>query len=218
MNVISLAGTKNTRYVTKRIVRSDKLDKISENDKETLLSLGVDTIIDLRAKKDRLSSIVDDERFDYHYYTLAVEPWEEIVKTKKDKDINNDDILVEQYWGYLRQYNAVSNILDIIRRKECSCVIMCHYGKDRTGVIAALIGLIVNREFSEIIEDYAISSKNLKETEDDNVFSCLKSNAEIMKELLDRFVAEYGNIDNYLEVVGINMEEKQELIKKIVGE
>ena len=103
MNKIRLAGTKNTGYVTNRIVRSDKLDKLSENDIQILLSIGVGTVIDLGLIKNRISSIINDERFDYHYFTLKLEPWDDIVKSKKDRNLNNDDILVEQYLGYLTQ-------------------------------------------------------------------------------------------------------------------
>lgn len=217
INTIRLSGTKNTRYVTNGIIRSDKLDNLSEGDKEIMLSLGVDTVIDLRRIKNRISSIVDDERFDYHYCTLEVESWDEIAKTISDKNINDDDILVEQYLGYLLQYRVIYNILDIIKKANGNCVIMCHYGKDRTGVISALIGLIVNKGLEDIVEDYAVSSQNFKDIEDDNIFANLKSNEIIMRIFIEKFFLKYGNIDKYLELVGINLDEKQELIKKIVG-
>lgn len=74
------------------------------------------------------------------------------------------------------------------------------------------------RDNEEIIDDYSISSENLKSIDDDNIFSSLKSNADIMKKFLDRFKKEYGNIENYLESVGINTAEKKVLTKKITGQ
>ena len=70
MKEIQLSGTQNTRVISNCVIRSDKLDKISESDKDILFILGVDTIVDLRKEKDRKSSVICDERFDYHYCSL----------------------------------------------------------------------------------------------------------------------------------------------------
>lgn len=215
MKVIRLSGTQNTRYVTNGIIRSDKLDKLSKNDKEILLSLGVNTVIDLRREKNRNSSIVEDERFDYHYCTLEVEKWDKIKRRFSEK--SEDDILVEQYLGYLLQYRVINNIFNTVVEAIGKSVIMCHYGKGRTGVIAALIGLLADKCYTDIINDYSISSQNINDEADNSKFAHLKSNEIIMRQFINSFHDKYGNIEEYLKTVGFKPGEIKELKQKIVG-
>lgn len=105
MKEIQLLGTQNTRFISNCVIRSDRIDKISESDKDILILLGAKTIVDLRKEKDRKSNVICDQRFEYHYCTLEIESWEEI--RRKYTDLSDDEILIEQYLGYCSQYEVM---------------------------------------------------------------------------------------------------------------
>ena len=56
----------------------------------------------------------------------------------------------------------IKNILETIANSENGVLFHCSAGKDRTGIITAIIFMLCEVQENEIIKDYMLSKENLK--------------------------------------------------------
>lgn len=213
-----LFSTFNTRPLalnnyseTNLVYRSDKLDKISDIDIATLLNKKVTDIIDLRRyKSERKLVLLDDSRFLYHFVPLEITSWEAVSPNDVMKIYDN---LPTEYMDYVAQYEKIYQILSIILCARGKTIIMCSQGKDRTGVIIAIILLLLNVENKVIIEDYIYSTESFKLH---NKECFLEAKAEIMQSFLDEFMEKYHSILIYLRIIGFEETEIKCLKDKLL--
>ena len=139
-------------------LRSDDTDELTENDIETLKNYGVRTVIDLRSEEevtahpDKLANVseityhhVDVVKF-FHLYAddnnYSADEWGSKIKHVK----------------YTGEGNFKKQIFDIVANAEKGCTLFhCIAGKDRTGLISALILGLVGVNENDIIENYIVS-------------------------------------------------------------
>mmetsp|Transcript_9415 Transcript_9415/g.26017 ORF Transcript_9415/g.26017 Transcript_9415/m.26017 type:complete len:495 (+) Transcript_9415:237-1721(+) len=103
----------------------------------------------------------------------------------------------------------------------------CTAGKDRTGVISALILKLCGVSTEAIVQDYTLSANVYAEMNDHKAMvgalsqrnldpkTFLGAPAYVMQDTLDAMEAEYGSVEAYLEWIGFN-KEKQEALKEAV--
>jgi protein-tyrosine phosphatase len=110
------------------------------------------------------------------------------------------------YWRQLTfGGDTVRRVFELLAEQhEGAVVIHCHAGKDRTGVITALILTVLGVPRKTILADYAASGRNTN----DSFFATLPpkyshAHPEIMAVLLDRVDQEYGSVEGYLKAVGV---------------
>ena len=150
-----LASTANTRPVlpgNDRLLRSDAPLSPTAADVDYLLSHGATTLIDLRSDAEVAAKpcpLAEDSRFDYRH--MPVTGGNAMPQSPADVPLS-----------YLRMVDAqMARILEVIRNTE-GVMYFCTAGKDRTGVVSALL----QREhglFSETIAaEYALSGDNLR--------------------------------------------------------
>ncbi|KAI8647151.1 protein-tyrosine phosphatase-like protein [Parasitella parasitica] len=93
--------------------------------------------------------------------------------------------------------------------------IHCTQGKDRTGMVSALILSIAGVPQDTIINDYAKTQKGLAPIYDDMLAEVRQSGLsedfaqappQNMRDLLDFLNKEYGSIDEYLDAIGFGSE------------
>lgn len=197
-----LQSTFNTRplviinYASQNIIyRSDKLDNISEEDIYFLIENGITDIIDLREIKEREIRLLNDKRFKYHLVPLQINSWGELTSVSSESLEQIYGNLPSEYMDYIQQYNVVNEIIDLLVEAKGKTVIMCSHGKDRTGVIIALILLLLGIDDNTIINDYVLSSRNF---ESRNHSLILKAKPEIMRCFIDMFKEKYVNKEEYL--------------------
>ena len=104
----------------------------------------------------------------------------------------------------------------------------CHAGKDRTGVIAALLLGLAGVPDETIVADYALSGPNLwhrematfRETHGEESsmedFSAEVSSARNMELTLEYLNERYGGIPTYLTTIGLSSEERDCLRKALL--
>jgi len=144
---------KETKYNV--FIRSDVIDKLSEEEVSYFLDNNIKTIIDLRSDVELLkktSYFENDSRFLYNRVELE----------GKDAPMNEADIPYN-YMSILDNKKNINDILNIILSSQTGILFHCSMGKDRTGVIAMILLLIANVSREIIIKDYSISDKNIKE-------------------------------------------------------
>lgn len=92
--------------------------------------------------------------------------------------------------------NSIKLVMKTILDSEGAIAIHCHAGKDRTGIIIALLGLLIGTDRETILLDYLASEM------DSN-----PSYLEIVFNLVDKF----GGIVSYLRSCKLTEEEIQQL-------
>lgn len=150
--------TKNTRYLAasgKRYLRSDVPDKLSREEEDWLLENNYLTVVDLREKgetEERKCALQENDRF--HYINLPVTGGNKIPELPCMVARSYIKMVDERMW----------EIIDTIENAESNVLFFCNAGKDRTGVVSALILSRMGAERKDIVEDYVASAENLRET------------------------------------------------------
>lgn len=162
MKDIVLSTTKNTRflgYENSRIIRSDGLFDYNENDILILKQLLVSTIIDLRSCDETLKTPCAYANCeDINYINISLH--ENGVLPQNAAKIS--DFYVEM----ASSHEKVGNILKAVAYAPSRVLLQCHAGKDRTGVISAIILSICGYSDEEIADDYSLSAEKLKDAID----------------------------------------------------
>lgn len=100
----------------------------------------------------------------------------------------------------------------------------CTAGKDRTGMIAAIILALLNVSDADIVEDYSLSANVYAEMDDHkamvgalsqrnlNAKTFLGAPPHVMMETLHNIREEYGSVEEYLDYIGFGKESRERLI------
>jgi len=169
---IELSGAANVRdlggYRTQegqetawhRVLRADSLHKLTAEDKQTLRDLDVRHIIDLRFEQELAKApnvFADDSEIKYDSVSLVT----------GNMGISIEHLpksLAEMYIGMIDEsQDAIRKVLQIIASVHGGAVLYhCTAGKDRTGVISALLLGLVGVSKDVIAADYALTAARLE--------------------------------------------------------
>lgn len=152
-----LQSTKNTRALptgTMRYIRSDVPEHLTDKEVQWLLDNNITTIIDLRSEEEIFKKPCFLKNQDgFRYFHLPVTGGSEIPKS------------LEHLYLVYRQMadDKMEKIIETIMNAESNVMYFCTAGKDRTGVVSAI--LLKRLGFSDevIIDDYMKSKDNLME-------------------------------------------------------
>ena len=100
----------------------------------------------------------------------------------------------------------------------------CTAGKDRTGMIAAIILALLGAEDSAIVEDYSLSANVYAEMNDHKAMvgalsqrsldakTFLGAPPHVMEDTLKNIRRDYGSVEKYLDFIGFDEKSRQRLI------
>ena len=181
----------------RRLFRADGLNKLSEADRAQLIELDVVTVIDLRTvdeAEQRGRFPVDQVPVRYVDLPLT----DVLPSAEEIPSWGEASYVASRYVEMVSQGgSALTGAIEALASQDSlPAVFHCSAGKDRTGVLSALILAFLGVPDATIVEDYALS-------------------AAAMGELLDRLKAEYPDsteeVERYaptiLNVVPATMEE-----------
>ena len=152
-----LQTTLNTRALPTgdfRYIRSDYPGKLSDEEVRWLQQNDVTTIVDLREEKEyatRPCRLEKEEGF--LYYHLPV--------TGGGDTPKSPEAVAETYLRMLD--DQMERIISTIMNAESNVMYFCSAGKDRTGVVSAVILKKLGYSDQMIIDDYMESKENLME-------------------------------------------------------
>jgi len=150
------------------LLRADTLQELTEADVERLLDWGVRTVLDLRtpeeARREGRGPLADRQLgyanlpFIPDAVVIPDDPGHTLVVAERSQQER-----VEHYLGYLDGAGpAVVAALDLLARPgDVPAVFHCAAGKDRTGVLAALVLELNGVERAAVIGDYARTNERL---------------------------------------------------------
>lgn len=150
-----LQSTKNTRALptgTMRYIRSDVPENLTRQEIQWLLERNITTVIDLRTNEEIFSQPCCLKKMEgFRYIHLPVTGGGDTPES------------LEHLHTIYRQMidGQMKKIIDTIMNAESSVMYFCTAGKDRTGVVSAI--LLKRLGFSDevIIDDYMKSKDNL---------------------------------------------------------
>lgn len=160
-NVRDLGGYASTAGGTTRwrsLLRADALHQLSPEDIDTLLGLGLRTVIDLRSDAEiarQPSSFADHVSVQYHHIPLfdGLAPADAMIAASGEFDLSARYVDAAD-----RCRPAISKVAATIALAEEGVVLFnCTAGKDRTGIIAAMLLSLAGVSSDEIAADYCLT-------------------------------------------------------------
>ena len=149
-------NTLNTRSILEnsfKYIRSDVPTKITEKEKDWLLSNNITTIVDLRTDEERVKKqcpLTDDNRFSYYAFAIA----------GGDKVPPSTDDVSKSYIAMVdTQFNTM---IEFLLNTKSNVLYFCNAGKDRTGVVSAVLLYKMGMSSEYIVNDYLKSKFNLE--------------------------------------------------------
>jgi protein-tyrosine phosphatase len=229
---LELAGTANfrdlgglpgngARPVRRGLVyRSDHLSRLTDEDHLVLLDLGLKTICDLRSDRERQRS---PDRLPatggIRYLFLPVEDRKFDPATALERLKNGDrewlslDFVIGMYRRYLDDFGPVwGQVLTLAAAGiNLPLVFHCTGGKDRTGICAALLLLLLGVDENTILADHQLSTIYNADrvqplfdklatlgVEPEMAVPYLQAPAEPLAAMLEHLKNKYGTIEDYL--------------------
>lgn len=191
----------------RRLFRADGLNRLTEADRGVLVGLGLSTVIDLRTvdEAEQRGRFPVDE-VPVRYVDL---PLTDVLPSPEDlPDWGEASYVASRYGRMVEEGGPVlTRAIEVLASADSlPAVVHCSAGKDRTGVLSALVLAFLDVPDETIVEDYALS-------------------AAAMDRLLERFKQEYPDsveeVERYapaiLHVVPETMEEFLETIRASYG-
>lgn len=221
-NVRDLGGyrtdnNKTTKF--KKFVRSAGLHRITEEDKKKLLNYNIKTIIDLRSHGEVKINPTPKLSDDVKYYNVEI--GNVFIENSKKYKLDYDDLTTFYILMIMDRKKYIKKVFDIILEHHNRGAILfhCTAGKDRTGIIAAMILLISKVPVDIVLEDYSKSYNNLKSILDRIIEESspsvkpegFLSEPKTMNTFIDYMLKQFGSVEKFLKDTGLNDSEILEL-------
>lgn len=216
---LELEGARNVRdlggYSThdggvtrwRRILRADSLHALSPAAQESLLGIGVRTVVDLRRNGEieaEPNVFAASSEVDYHHLNMLGDGHLDIERPPEGTPTPQH--MAHFYCGYLdTRQPAVSRILSTMAAAGNQAVLFhCAAGKDRTGVLAGLILRLAGVPVQTIAADYGLSAHFLAEPEEPwEEYKRTKCPPETMVLVFEHVERAYGGVEEYLRKIGV---------------
>jgi len=224
---IAVGPTMRPRF----IYRSSNIKVATDLGMQQLADLGVTTLIDLRSTKERLSkgnTAIPETMADLHYPLFLADRTEILDNTV----IEFLSFLIQGPRGYAELFMVVCDNVFLVKTQWLPIFerlasppdllkpicIFCASGKDRTGLLAALLQLLGGANSELIIEDFAQTAKELPTIDlqllkdnlpdiqkliatikptDENLMNIFASDPKSMELFLRAFHQKYSSVENF---------------------
>jgi len=94
------------------------------------------------------------------------------------------------------------------------CIICCHVGKDRTGIVSALLLSIMGHDVDTVVNDYSMTEQGMPPTHEElQIYAehCRYAPRSVMYSLMKYIDNKYGGVPHYLQHIGFSLEEQKKL-------
>lgn len=204
-NTRELGGIKTSDGgITKNNVfwRSDVASVPSEEDIEKLLSADITIIIDMRTDEEvhkTPNGLADIAGFEYHHFPI----------TEGSGVPESLEAVPHSYIDIALAENMPS-VMKTIAEADGGVLFNCTAGKDRTGVVSAVILMLCGADREDIVSNYVVSREyNRKRLEafltahpevDRDI---VLANEKSMNGFIDLFNEHFGSVENYFTKLGL---------------
>jgi len=225
LNVRDLGGLPTAAGGTTRhgaVVRADSVRQLSDVGWAALVGYGIGRIVDLRWQSELAADPPRDLPVDTVHIPLFPEPdsdlWHEIDsidEASPDATTAKGAVYLECLERFAPSF--VSAVGAVVGTPAGGVLVHCMGGKDRTGLVSALLLRLAGVSVSDIAEDYALSGENLRAATDDWIASSADENerrrreriavtpAAAMATVLEALDARHGGAREYLLAAGADV-------------
>ena len=206
--------------------RSGDMSAMTDDDQEGLLGQGVRSIIDLRMAKEietAPNAFADSQEvtfFNHDFWGTRFDDYR-----SKRKSAAPQEKLADLYCSGLEVNGfVIAEVMKTFAAEEGGFVFHCRSGKDRTGLVAAILLSIAGASDDVIAKDFGLSTAYLDQpelTEEDlkKPGAYQKGSApETMMLTLEFLRDRYGGVMSYLKDQGVSILEIESVREKILGE
>jgi protein-tyrosine phosphatase len=167
-----------------------------------------------------------------HVSVLGAGQDPEYVKTL-DAHLAANDVVDHYAWSYVdfleRYRERFGEAFAAIADAEGTVVVHCFAGKDRTGLVAAVLLRLAGVDHATIGADYAVTAENLRarweawlrETRDEEERAKLEklqhTPAEAMTRVVQEIEGRYGDVASYLRAAGLTDAQVDRLRERLVA-
>ena len=201
--------------VPDRIWRSDRQENPDPEDIALLRSKGITTIIDMRTEEDNLtkpSFFRSLEGFAFLNYPII----------EGDTIPESVEAVPGSYMNIACSEN-MPRILKAIADADTGVMYNCAAGKDRTGVVTAILLMLCGVSDEEITADYMLTKECnrerfelLRQRRPDVDMNIVIPRESFIRDFMDLFRARFGSVDGYFAFIGLSEETKQKLLARLL--
>lgn len=236
-----MAGTLNTRDLgglptvdgrltkTGRLLRSDGPLNLTQDDLDMLAGLPLTTVVDLRQAHELTK---DPSRLEGRAGVAMhnIEIWGRIDASGGERPVDQFDITAFYIAALDHAGPAFVQVIDVLTRAAGTSMFHCTAGKDRTGLVAALILEAVGVSRDDIIADFALTEDRIEPLRArlladaaqhgvprEQFQRLLGATPDLLIPALDHLQANYGGAVAYLLAAGLPDETVTDLRTKLLG-
>lgn len=148
------------------VVRGDSVRRLSDGGWEALLAHGVRTVLDLRWREELADDVPRELPVDVVHVSLFGELdtayYEELAR-RLEHWADRADVTRESYLEFLERYrDNLSRAVVAVADADGCVFVHCAAGKDRTGLVSALLLRLAGVGVDHVADDYAESDANLQ--------------------------------------------------------
>ena len=201
--------------VQDRIWRSDRQENPDPEDIALLRSKGITTIIDMRTEEDNLtkpSFFRSLEGFTFLNYPII----------EGDTIPESVEAVPGSYINIACSEN-MPRILKAIADADTGVMYNCAAGKDRTGVVTAILLMLCGVSDEEITADYMLTKECnrerfelLRKRRPDLDMNIVIPRESYIRDFMDLFRERFGSVDGYFACIGLSEETKQKLLARLL--
>jgi protein-tyrosine phosphatase len=194
-----------------RFIRGESPHNLTPEALETLLTMGVNTVIDLRSAaevNEHPNPLASHDQVAYHHIPLFA-ALEAFGNSQEDKSFPPLEMI---YIGALELCKpAFAQVLQAAHKANGTTLLHCVAGKDRTGLVSMLLAAQMGATEAALLEDYALTEQAVpllerlrhdaaKNGYDMTLFSSiLSAKPETMQAALAHLEQKYGGIQGYIQ-------------------
>jgi protein-tyrosine phosphatase len=214
------------------VVRADSVRRLTEAGWQSLVDYGIRRILDLRLE----SELEEDPPGDLPVEVVHVSFLEDVPLERQieifQRWIDAPDDVTATRDGYLEMLetyraNVAAAISAVAGAPEGGVLVHCMGGKDRTGLVAALLLRLAGVSVADIAADYGLSAENIKplwqvwveDAGDENERELRRrlsaSPAEAMAQVLETLERERGSVRQYLLDAGASDKDLDHVVARL---
>ena len=207
------------------IVRADSVSQLTPEGWKALVGYGIRTVIDLRGDHEREDDPPGELPVTVEHVTFMEAneaEWEEIAeKLDRLDELPVADATREAYLIFLERFkpNVGNALRAVAEAPEGGVVVHCVGGKDRTGLLTALLLHLAGVPTKEIAADYALSEERLRprhnawleaaetEAERKRLERITQTPPQVIIGVFEELERRYGSVEGYLRSAGVSEED-----------
>ena len=203
------------------VIRADNVRRL--RDARTLLEHGVQRVVDLRFPVEQEEDLLDELPVEVVHVSLLGE-WDDEYRDAVEAQMAASappEYLRWSYLDFLERFrdNFAAALSAVATAPEGAVCVHCMGGRDRTGLVSALLLRLAGVAIEDVAEDYAASEAALaeaharwveaapdeKERARRRVFA--HAPVHVMVDVLGELERRYGSVRGYLEAAGVPAEQ-----------